>query len=374
VSGRPPPAGDAAAAGPPSFAEARNRRQKVRAAGLDPDHWYAVEYEDRLAPGQVVEVRFWGRSIALFRGADGRLRALENRCAHRQLALSLGEVTGCALTCAYHGWRYDGDDGRLVGVPHDLFGHPMPGVRVAVFPVQPRYGLVWLFPGDPTLAGRRSVPAIPELEGPDPWAYVPLAFTWRAHHSMVMDNLCDLTHAHLHRRFPSFQPGRLLACEPDADRVVMRYEARIGPLAQTRRARPRTVEIAYEYPYHRARFAWSNVEGAITYWTLLLPLDARTTRVFFVFCYDRLRLPFLPVPLGRRLVRALLRLTKPVVVPLLRRDGFALEAEQDGWERHFDAPMVELNPVVPHLHELTVRKWEAHLARAGGPGAVPVPG
>ena len=30
-------------AGPPQFAEARNKRQKVRAAGISPDYWYPVE-------------------------------------------------------------------------------------------------------------------------------------------------------------------------------------------------------------------------------------------------------------------------------------------------------------------------------------------
>src|SRR5262245_62625214 len=88
---------------PPSFAAARSRHQQVRAAGLHPDYWYPVEYDANVRREQVVEVRFWGRSIALYRGVDGRLRAMENRCAHRQLALSLGAVTGCGLTCAYHG-------------------------------------------------------------------------------------------------------------------------------------------------------------------------------------------------------------------------------------------------------------------------------
>src|SRR5207245_183802 len=94
---------------PPSFAEARNRSDKARAAGLSPDYWYAVEREARVKPGTVVEVRFWGRSIALYRGTDGVLRAIENRCAHRQLALTLGAVEGNCLTCVYHGWSYDGD-------------------------------------------------------------------------------------------------------------------------------------------------------------------------------------------------------------------------------------------------------------------------
>ena len=114
-------------------------------------------------------------------------------------------MTGCVLTCAYHGWSY-GEDGALAGIPHDRCGRPMPSLRIRAYPVQSRYGLVWLFPGDPARAPLRPLPEVPELEGADPWAYVPHSFTWRAHHSMVIDNLCDLTHAHLHRSFPSFQP------------------------------------------------------------------------------------------------------------------------------------------------------------------------
>ena len=76
----------------PRFEEGRNRRQKARAAGLHPDYWYAVEHDRAVRPGQAVEVRFWNISIVLYRGTDGRLCALENRCAHRQLKLS--EVAG----------------------------------------------------------------------------------------------------------------------------------------------------------------------------------------------------------------------------------------------------------------------------------------
>jgi hypothetical protein len=110
----------------------------------------------------------------------------------------------------------------------------------------------------------------------------------------------------------------------------MRYEARVGPWAHMRWARPRTLEIWYEYPYHRARFEWSNIEGGIAYWTFLLPLDERTTRVFFVFCYDRLRVAWLPFALGHGLVRMVLRLIQPAVRRLLDQDGLALEAERGG--------------------------------------------
>jgi phenylpropionate dioxygenase-like ring-hydroxylating dioxygenase large terminal subunit len=353
----------AARPGPPSFAEAPSRHQQVRAAGLHPDYWYPVEYDDRVRGGQVVEVRFWGQSIALYRGADGRMRALENRCAHRQLPLSLGAVTGCELTCAYHGWRY-GEDGRLTAIPHELFGHAQPTVGVATYPVRVRHGLVWLFPGDPALAARRAIPEIPALDGPDPWAYVPLDLTWRAHHSMVMANLCDLSHAHPHRRFPSFLPARLLSCAADADRVAMRYEARVGPFAHQAWAEPRLLEIVYEYPYHRARFQWSNIDGDIAYWTFLLPAGPHTTRVFFVFCYDRLAPRMVPLRLGHGVLRTLLRLIGPSLRRLLGQDRFALEAEQAGWDRHFEQPIPDLNPVVPLVERLTIDKWKEHLGAA----------
>ena len=47
---------------PPTFEEAKNKRQKVRAAGLDPNHWYAVEQSHALAKGRAIDVKFWGTS------------------------------------------------------------------------------------------------------------------------------------------------------------------------------------------------------------------------------------------------------------------------------------------------------------------------
>lgn len=346
----------------PTFDEAQNLRQKVRAAGLSPDHWYAAEYSNAVRRGKVVEVSFAGSSMALFRGDDGRVSAIENRCAHRQIKLSLGQVNGCQLTCQYHGWTYN-RDGQVTEIPHDLFGHKMPNFRVRAYPVKERYGLIWVFPGSPERAAECSMPEVPEMEGSNPWAYVPQSFTWKSHHSMVIDNLCDLTHAYLHRQFPSFLPGRLLGVEQQDQRVVMRYEAKVGPFAHKRWANPRCLEICYDYPYHWARFEWSNIEGKIKYWTFLLPIDDHNTRLFFLFCYDRMKFPWLPWRVGHRWIRLALRMSDPVIRSLLDQDGQALAAEQAGYDSSFESPLIELNPVVTQLHQLTVRKWEEYLSR-----------
>lgn len=353
------------ATSPPGFFEARNRRQRARAAGLSPDYWYPVAYDRAVRSGQVTEVTFWNRSFALFRGADGRLAALENRCAHRQLKLSLGEVQGCNLVCRYHGWTYD-PGGRVVEIPHDLFGRPMPSFKVGSLPVQVRYGLIWLFPGDPALAEQRRIPDIPELEGKDRWACVPLDFTWRAHHSMIIDNVSDFTHASLHRRYRPFVGAKLTRLEAEGDHVLLAYETQVGRgrisglFVDRKRVNTNAITLCYEYPYQ-----WSNTGDKIKHWLFVLPIDERTTRAFFLFYFESLQVPLVGVRIPRWVMTPVLGIANRILIgPLLGEDGWAVEAEQKGYETHFNAPLAELNPAVGLFQDLTIRKWEEHLRAA----------
>ena len=358
---------NAAPGAPPGFEDAGNLRQKVRAAGMDPDYWYAVEEVRNIKPGSVVEVVFWKHSIALFRAADGSFHAMEDRCAHRQLKLSLGVVEDCRLVCAYHGWKYD-TDGRLAETAHERIGRGFPEVSLRTYPVKVRYGLVWLFPGDPKQAELRRIPDIPELEGRGRWACVPLSFTWSAHHSMVIDNVSDFTHAYLHRRYRPFEDAKLTRCETIGDDVHLAYETRVGRgrisglFVDRKRYDTNYMELCYQYPYQ-----WSNTDNAIKHWLFVLPVDERTTRAFFLFYFKSLKIPLLPVHIPRFAMSAVLKVSNRVLIgPLLAQDGVAVEAEQEGYERHWNARPLEFNPVVRAFQNVTVRKWREHLKRANG--------
>ena len=360
---------NAANGAPPGFEAAGNLRQRARAAGLDPDYWYAVEEVRRIKPGTVIEIVFWKRSIALFRGADGSFHAVENRCAHRQIKLSLGEVQGCRLVCAYHGWQYDGNGQRLES-PDDRFGRGLPRLSIRTYPVKVRYGLVWLFPGNPEQAELRPIPEIPELEGPGRWACVPLSFTWSAHHSMIIDNVSDFTHAHLHRRYRPFEGATLTRHETVGDNVHLAYDTKVGRgrisgrFVDHERLDTNHMELCFEYPYQR-----SNTDDAIKHWLFMLPMDERTTRVFFLFYFRSLKIPLLPVRIPRFAMATVLKLSNRVLIgPLLTQDQTAVEAEQQAHEEHWDAPPVEFNPVVQAFQKVIVRKWRDHLARAAEGG------
>jgi phenylpropionate dioxygenase-like ring-hydroxylating dioxygenase large terminal subunit len=345
-----------------TFEQARTRRQRARAAGLDPDHWYAVEFDSSLPVRGIVETKFWGRSIALFRGADGRVRAIENRCLHRQVKLSLGEVDGCNVVCPYHGWTYDGS-GKLVAVRHELFGRNIPQTALKSFPVRIRYGLIWIFPGDPVLAESTAMPEIPELEGPHAWACVPITFTWRAHHSIIIENVSDFTHAHLHRDYRPFTDAKLTFCKSEEGRVRLGYDVLVGDgrfskhFVDRKKVNVDKMELCFEYPYQ-----WSNTGDRIKHWCLLLPLDERTTRVFFLFYFDALRIPGTRIAIPQWLMKSVLAVANRVMIrPLLQQDGEMVEAEQLAYESNPGASAIELNPAVLEFQNEIISAWQGHL-------------
>ena len=267
---------------PPSYESAEGRKQKARSAGLDPNYWYPVDYDAALEPGDVREISFWGASYALFRTRQGALHVIENRCAHRQLRLSKGKVEGCNLVCAYHGWKYDGE-GKVVEINHDLFERGMPRIRIGDKAVQVRYGLIWVFFGERERASERDVPRIPELEGSEPWPCVPVDFRWNAHHSIIIDNVSDFTHAYLHRRYQPFRDAKLTDCRSEGDKVFVSYDAKIGQgpvyqkLVNHAAMNSNHMQLCYEYP-----FQWSNTDDRIKHHCFVLPIKHASGGLFVV--------------------------------------------------------------------------------------------
>jgi vanillate O-demethylase monooxygenase subunit len=143
-----------------------------------------------------IERRLEGRwlldtPVLLYRGEDGRVVALEDRCPHRGAPLSLGCLKGDAVQCGYHGFTY-APDGACIHVPS--MRAAVSSIRIRAFPVIERPPFVWIYLGDPDAMS--SVPPAPEL----PWTADP-AFArisgridMSANFMMLKENVLDLTH------------------------------------------------------------------------------------------------------------------------------------------------------------------------------------
>jgi nitrite reductase/ring-hydroxylating ferredoxin subunit len=107
--------------------------------------WHPVAPSAGLRPGANIVAGFAeGQELALWRSADGAAQAWENRCPHRSVRFTLGQVVENRLACAYHGWQYAAGNGQCVGIP----AHPaMPAPRnvcARVFGAVDAAGMLWV--------------------------------------------------------------------------------------------------------------------------------------------------------------------------------------------------------------------------------------
>jgi len=136
--------------------------------------------------------------IAIYRGADGKVVALHNRCPHRWAPLSLGTVEANDLVCPYHGLRF-APSGQCVRVPTQ--DHTPGAIRVRSFPVEERYGFVWVWTGAVESADPALIPHELAFLADPSWQTVWGYKSVNGNYMQIKENVLDLTHfAFLHAK------------------------------------------------------------------------------------------------------------------------------------------------------------------------------
>ena len=153
------------------------------------NYWYVAANDHEIGRKPLGRI-ILGEPVVLFRTEAGTAVALEDRCVHRHLPLSMGKCVGDRLQCHYHGLQYD-ETGACVKVP----GQDMipPNARVRAYPVVERYKWAWIWMGDPALADPTKITDFHFLDSPE-WGARSSYLHVKANWQLIVDNLLDLTH------------------------------------------------------------------------------------------------------------------------------------------------------------------------------------
>lgn len=151
--------------------------------------WYWVMRSRDLGRGKARAVNLMGKELVVFRGVDGTVAALDAYCPHMGAHLAQGTVEGNAIRCLFHSWKYD-TQGQCIDIP-SLGGCQSFEVKAKSWPVEERYGLIWIWTAD---RPAYPIPCVPELDG-QPYRYkLGNRFTKKCHPHVVLINAIDEHH------------------------------------------------------------------------------------------------------------------------------------------------------------------------------------
>ncbi len=328
----------------------------LRRIGLHPDFWYPMARSRDLKINQPLSVAFAGDPIVLVRTESGAVFALEDRCAHRQMPLSLGVVQGERLKCCYHGWCYD-RTGRCVSIPG--FGPVEERPRgVRAYPAREAYGLVFVFPGDESKAGSVAFPEIPSFDH-ETHKTLTYAREVRCHYTFMHENLMDMSHQFLHRKLMGSIQATVLDRRSGTDWVEVdyRFERKAGkPMFGANfltGKRPKgedhpgydimTIRTHYPYQWLQVRRPNSD-EPVMRLWAVYVPTDReqRRCRSYGLLMVRRPRKQAWILDVAAPVMR---RFTESIFT----EDRMAVEAEQRAYDQQGGDWNHEISPVMLDL-------------------------
>uniref|UniRef100_A0A4W6FDN5 cholesterol 7-desaturase n=1 Tax=Lates calcarifer TaxID=8187 RepID=A0A4W6FDN5_LATCA len=99
--------------------EVRRRRKIGELPPVYPNGWYRALDSHMLERGEVRSVTVLGEQVAVFRAQDGKAYVVDAYCPHLGANLAVGgQVVGNCIECPFHGWQFDGNDGKCVKIPY----------------------------------------------------------------------------------------------------------------------------------------------------------------------------------------------------------------------------------------------------------------
>jgi len=175
------------------------------------NQWYVLLESDEVRDRPIGVTRM-GEKMVFWRDSSGKVHAAVDKCPHRGVQLSLGEVVDDHLQCPFHGFEYDAS-GKCVHVPANGRGGAIPAtLRLNVYPTYEAHGYIWVWWG-------QNPPA--DLEPPlffdnidDTFYHASAHDPWDAHYSRVIENQLDVVHLPFIHRKTIGRGGRTLVDGP----------------------------------------------------------------------------------------------------------------------------------------------------------------
>ena len=262
------------------------------------NQWYAILPSREVKPGRITAVRRLNLDLAVFRGEDGQLGCVVDRCTHRGAALSGGKVEDGCIRCPFHGLAFD-PSGRCTFIPANGKASPQENARhnIQAYPVRELEGIIFLWHGDTGSEAEELPFFYGELDG---MVCSEIVDAWHTHYSRAIENQLDVVHVPIVHHNTIGRGNKTLINGPkvivEGDRITTsaNNEVDIGQLPK----KPEDCVIKTTYLSFLFPNVWMNhISDKVRVIIYFAPVDDENTLLYIRF-YNRIT----PIPTVNRLI------------------------------------------------------------------------
>ncbi len=290
------------------------------------DQWFIAAMSSELK-SKPLATKLYGTPLVLFRDKEGKAGALVDRCPHRNVPLSLGQVTDDGnLRCPYHGWQFD-RAGACKHIPSLASESEAKARRALSLPTIEQQGFIWVYASTEPDCVPNKKPHEFGLLGKAGYSTVTQVVEAKGTMFSTIENALDVPHtAFLHRGlFRSESRGLHITAkvQRSKDRVIAEYVGEPRPTGLIARILSPSGGIVT----HFDRFIMPSVaqveysigtENHFIADSIATPLDDFHTRIYAVVSF-RSRLPHF-------LIRPFV---KPLALRVFNQDAIILERQTE---------------------------------------------
>ena len=156
-----------------------------------PNQWYAILESKEIKKGHPIGVTRMAEKLVAWRDSSGKITIMADKCPHRGVALSAGEIIDDCIQCPFHGFEFD-TSGQCTLVPaNGKNSQPPKALKVHNYPTREANGLVYIWWGE----AREKYPPLPFFESIDEkFVYSTITDHWNTHYSRAIENQLDVVH------------------------------------------------------------------------------------------------------------------------------------------------------------------------------------
>ncbi|MFA5045292.1 MAG: aromatic ring-hydroxylating dioxygenase subunit alpha [Paludibacter sp.] len=259
------------------------------------NQWYVILESKELKKGKPLLVKRLNEQLSLWRDENGNACCIADKCCHRGVSLSCGQIIDGKLECPFHGFIYD-KQGKVISIPANGKNAAVPqSMKVQSYRTFEDYGFIWIWWGDENKTDQEPF-FFKELKD---FSFSSFKDDWNVHYSRAIENQLDVVHLPFVHKTTIGSGNKTVVNGPVVVRekeLITFYVNNVKDDGKTLALKPDEIKDYKDFFYLQFHYPniWQNfISDKIRAFAAFVPVDDENTIVYIRYYQKMINIPLL---------------------------------------------------------------------------------